>query len=231
MPALRDLLELLYNAHHRFQTIHIAWHYRYDVAAMLTVQERYAEREPGFSPLTSRSTVVESPLISETRHQLWWRKPDAWRLEWTMQERMTIQTRFRNDFWTRSSTEGQVVHHNNETVRHTFSDVEDLVQYVQLLSPAFLLASHDLQIEGKSIHAGRQVIQVRAIYEKYKSFLHEDFFWASADEYRLLVDAETGILIRYAAIFEEKEFAVTSVDSATFDQPIPDAMFEAPTGS
>jgi outer membrane lipoprotein-sorting protein len=222
---LRDLIALLYSAHHNFQSIHLVWNYRYDVAAMQTIQERYTKREPGFSPLVNAVSNQTNP-ISEIQHQLWWRKPDRWRLEDTVQGHTRVYTRSDGDFWTKSSSDGKVVHHNTDIIRHGFSEVEDLLQYAQLLSPSFLLASHDLHLEGETQFAGRHAIQVRAIYEKYKSSLHEDFFWASADEYRLLVDAKTGILLRYAAVLDGREFAVTSVEAVMFNQSIPNAIFE-----
>lgn len=226
MSELRDLLEMLYNAHRRFQTIHVVWHYRYDVAVMQAIQERYVAQESGFSPLVSRSGLVESPDIMQIQHELWWRKPDAWRLADTMQGRTRIYSRTHDDFWTMSSADGRVVHHNTSDVRHGFSELEDLLQHAQLLSPAFLLASHELQLQGETIFAGRPALEVRARYEQNKTSLHEDFFWATADEYRLLVDAKAGILLRYAAVVDGQEYAVSTVETVIFDHPIPDAIFE-----
>jgi outer membrane lipoprotein-sorting protein len=223
---LRDLLELLYNAHRRFQTIHVIWSYRYDLAVMQLVQERYAAQEQDFSPLVSRSGSAENASILDIRHVLWWRKPDAWRLEDTMQGRTRTYSRTTDDFWTRSSDDGIVVHYNQDPVRHGYSKVEDLLYYAQLLSPAFLLASHDLQLIGETTFLGRRVLQVRAQYEQHKTSLYEDFFWATADEYRLLVDAEAGILLRYAAVVDGEEYAVTEVESVSFDQPINDDVFQ-----
>jgi hypothetical protein len=104
--------------------------------------------------------------------------------------------------------------------------LEDQLDGVQLLDPSFLLTSHDLQPIANVSHAEREAVQVRAIYQKGKNRLHEAFFWATADTLDLLVDREYGILLRYAALFNGREYAVSSVEQVTFDEPIPESVFE-----
>ena len=46
-----------------------------------------------------------------------------------------------------------------------------------------------------------------------------------ADEYRLRIDAETGILLRAACLVDDVEFVTTEVFDLAVDQPIDAALF------
>jgi hypothetical protein len=68
-------------------------------------------------------------------------------------------------------------------------------------------------------------VQARAIYRKGRDRIPDAIFWATADEYDLVVDKEYGVLPRYAARLKGQEFAVTEVDRVIFDEPIPEEVF------
>jgi hypothetical protein len=235
---LRDLVELLYTAQRRFSSIQIAWTYSYDVNMMNAVQERWAAMNPPGSVATLTSTATPESQQLDIHRRLWWQKPGCWREESRMGERQGSITILCNDRWW-SYSPGESVLFTNvlpldqwtkldiRNVREGHAPaVDDLLDGAQLLDPAFLLSSHDLQPVGETTHAGREAVQVRATYQKGKSRLHEAFFWAAADALDLLVDREYGILLRYAALYDWHEYAVSSVEHVTYDEPIPETMFE-----
>jgi hypothetical protein len=240
----RDLVELLYSARERFTTIQVTWQYQYHDGMMSIIQERWAsQRPPGsVAVLRSRSSNAEIKAGAVKRYfqRVWWQKPDCWRDENQGEEgRGGITSICRGKWWTYSSgiqtlrtnmtTEElgryQSIREIKEIKNGTAPDIEDRVDDIPLLDPAFLLASHHLLLMSDTVHAGREAVQVQALYRKGKSRSYEPMFWSTADEYELLIDKERGILLRYAAKLAGEEFAVASVDQVIFDEPIPERIF------
>lgn len=227
-----ELLELLYSAYDSFHTVQMNWQYRYDEPSLNRVQERWAAQFPPGSVGILRSSVgAESERNGEVKvyRKLWWRKPACWRSEEQIDGRGNSVTILCDGMWWLGGSSG-VVYTNavgNRKGRHEGHPpaLEDLIRAVPLLDPAFLLASHRLEFVGETAHTDRPALRVRATYQKGRNSIHEAFFWASADEYDLLVDQEYGILLRYAALLDGQEFAVSSVDNVVFDEPIPDEVF------
>ena len=245
---LKDLVELLYTAHRRYSSIQVRWTYRYSPAVMQVAQERWQEMMGGgsavaflVSPSGSNNENTSSGILQkqmdEVRRQVWWQKPSCWREERT---------------WERASDNGYIscdgqwwlFSKNHVTTNATDIDTERWLQAgihvqksqgtngmsdptfsVPLLDPSFLLATHELEPVSETVHAGRPAIEVRGTWQKRIETLHEGFFWATADEYRLLVDKEYGILLRYAAVIDGEEYAVSSVEEVIYDQPIPPETF------
>lgn len=104
------------------------------------------------------------------------------------------------------------------------TSIEHKINEVPSLDPSFLLAGYDLQLVGSTVHAGREVIQVKAVPRKGKEGVQESF-WIEADEFELLVDKERGILLHYSAKLDGYEYAVVSAESIAFDEPIPEGIF------
>lgn len=238
---LGDLLELLYTSYNRFQTVQMTWQYRYDEPSMNRVQERWAAQfPPGSVGILKSSVAAESERSNEVKvyRKLWWRKPACWRDEQQTNGRGNSVTIHCDGMWWVSFSTGIFYTNDPRNVQGRQNvqqghppALEDLIRNVPLLDPAFLLATHKLDFMGETVHANRPVLRVRATYQKAKDRLHEAFFWASADQYDLLVDKEYGILLRYAALLDGQEFAVASVDSVVFDAPISDEVFAFPSVS
>jgi len=238
---LGELLELLYSAYDRFQTIQIDWQYQYDEASLNRVQERWAAQFPPGSVGILRSSLgADSERHGEVRvyRKLWWRKPACWRSEEQIEGRGNSITVLCDGVWWAAGSTG-VLYTNAPpkapgvpVIQSEYPPpLEDLIRAVPLLDPAFLLATHQLELVAEAVYANRPALQVRATYKKGKHRIHEAFFWASADEYDLLVDKEYGVLLRYAALLDGREFAVASVDQIRIDQPIPNEVFAFPSVS
>jgi hypothetical protein len=216
---------LLYSARDSFSTIQVAWQYEYDNVATNLIMERWIRQQSPNSLAMLSSADKAQPVKSPSRfHRLvWWQKPTCWRDENysnAQNKQITIVC------------EGRVSILNPHTQRWDSNPVtdeaatlEDRIDDIPLLDPSFLLTSHTLRPLANIVHAGRDAVQVQAVYRKGKSRIYEPMFWATADEYELLVDKERGVLLRYAAKLEGQEFAVATVNHLVFDEPIADTIF------
>lgn len=242
---LPDLLHLLYTAHHSFTTIQVAWRYRYQVEALAEMQARWAaQRGPkSVQPLWAKGAGgVQSPSERTMQWHIWWRKPDCWRDETELNGLGKNIRVICQDRWSFYSAAGQKLstntlpdgpQHQQRILRgrqppgagQIRPEVEEAVNEVPLLDPAFLLASHELEPGADVQYAGREALQVRAIARKGRDVARDPFFWGGADDYELLVDKERGVLLRYAARLRGEEIAVAAVEHVVFDAPIPDDVF------
>lgn len=243
---LKDLPHLLYTAHRRYTSVQVRWTYRYSRTVMRIALERWEKMEGGgnaagflmsleASTDENTSSGIVQKQMDGVRRQVWWQKPSCWREERTWEHTSDTLTILCDEQWwlfsknhlttnaadaDRWSQAGIHVKKSmvpNEISSHTFN--------VPLLDPSFLLATHELEPVSETVHAGRPAIEVRGTWEKRIDTLHEAYFWATADEYRLLVDQEYGILLRYAAVIDGEEYAVSSVEEVVYDQPIPPETF------
>jgi hypothetical protein len=234
---LKSLVELLYTAHQRFTSLQVSWRYHYDLQGMQIAEQRWVDMNPPGSVAMLSSLVAPATHSTYVLKRLWWQKPDCWREEQQSGENQHSTTTIlcRGEWWSFSSGEDTVYTNTAPAEKHIRSgmriekghppDLQQLIMGVPLLDPSFLLTSHALKIVSVHEHAGREVVQVSAVYEKRQEYLYEPFFWATADEYQLLIDAEYGILLRYAATLDGREYAVSSVEHIVFNAPIPPEIF------
>jgi len=242
---LPDLLHLLYTAHRNFTTVQVAWRYRYQVEALAEMQERWAaQRGPkSVRPLEAKAgSGVQNPSEMTVQRQVWWRRPDCWRDETELSgqgrnirvicpDRWSFYSAADRKLFTNALPDGP--QHQQRILRgrqppgagQIRPGVEEAVNEVPLLDPAFLLASHELEPGADVQYAGREALQVRAIARKGKETARDPFFWGGADDYELLVDKERGVLLRYAAKLRGQDMAVAAVERVVFDAPIPDDVF------
>ncbi len=234
MMTLETLITLLYTAHRRFTSIQLDWRYRYTPSVMQIATQRYIDMNPPGSVAMLTSATPQSTDEFEVWRRVWYQKPACWREEQHMHNSRYITILCEDSWWSFSSP--NTLHTNvpfedapsNLTVlveQGHPADIQDSLLDVPLLDPSFLLMSHAFEILGTQHHAEREAIHVRATYQKHKESLYDAFFWATADEYYLLVDKEYGILLRYAARLNDTEYAVSAVDRVVFNAPIPPQTF------
>jgi hypothetical protein len=76
------------------------------------------------------------------------------------------------------------------------------------------------------MHAGRRAVRVLATRSAAESRAESRLaLWEYVDQYEILVDAERGVLLRYAGIVDGEEAGVFSVRAVHFDEPIADEVF------
>ena len=104
-----------------------------------------------------------------------------------------------------------------------YEDAEYAIIAQTPLDPSWLISALWMEPAGRTIHAGREAIRVRA--EPVDDDDIRWYAWKSADEFELLVDAERGTLLRIGARERGAEFAGIEVTSIEFDSPIPNGVF------
>jgi hypothetical protein len=242
---LPDLLHLLHTAHRNFTTVQVAWRYRYQVEALNELQERWAAQRGSTSvqPLRAKGTGgVQSPSERTMQWHIWWRRPDCWRDETELSgqgrnirvicpDRWSFYSVADRKLFTNALPDGP--QHQQRILRgrqppgagQIRPGVEEAVNEVPLLDPAFLLASHELEPGADVQYAEREALQVQAVAHQGKEAARDPFFWGGADDYELLVDKERGVLLRYAAKLRGQDMAVAAVERVVFEALIPDDVF------
>lgn len=104
-----------------------------------------------------------------------------------------------------------------------YEDAEYAIIAQTRLDPSWLISALWMEPAGRTIHAGREAIRVRA--EPVDDDDIRWYAWKGADEFELLVDAERGTLLRIGARERGAEFSGIEVTSIEFDSPIPDSVF------
>lgn len=239
---LADLLQLLYTAHRRYTTIQVSWRYWYQVEALNEIRERWVAQHGSRSVQllkTAGGIGIPNPSEMTTQWQVWWRKPDCWRDDTELGgqgkniriicgNRWSFYSGASQKLFTNTQPDGllpQRIQKSRHPPTGQISQIEEVVNEVPLLDPAFLLASHNLELIADVRFAEREALQVRAVFRKGKEMAHDPCFWGGADDYELLVDKERGILLRYAARLGEQDVAVAAVEHVVFDAAIPDDVF------
>lgn len=253
MSALAETLELLYTARHRFRTIAAGLRYRYEPALLQEGWNRWLGRQAPGSVSALRPAEAGASLPAELERlpesaealqlwRVWWDRPARWREEIHLPDAGKVHIHVINgETWWFYDSHAGIIQSNAMDERQAgrkrskpsapaVTDANQAAAHMAFLDPSVLLASHDLEVLGRAVHAGREAIAVCARPRREREPAVDPGFWTGADSYQLLVDIERGILLRYAASFRDTEYADVSVESVTFDQPIQESLFAPPTG-
>ena len=227
---LPDLLYLMYKTPDAYQTIQLTWEYKYQHRGLNTLMQRWADSRAKNSFVFSKSLPDDTETWSAYKYTLRQEKNDQWRLD--SHQTNHIQITQNNGSFSILTEKKLITNNPPQNIRKInlklqFAEAAGQeLQHFQFLSPAFLLNSHDLQIINQAEYIDRAIIEVEARYKRNADFLFEPFFWATADKYRLSVDADTGILLRYSAVVDDEEIAVLAVEDIEVNQPINPTIFE-----
>lgn len=250
----RDIRDLLTRARERFDTIHLEW----DAASNGLVLAREMERsipdfeqrlaEGSIARFSARSTGSQGSADHDNpwhrnKWRVWWRKPSCWRddivQDWGGATHLacgalsSVYVAQLRTLYTNQRPDGflaQVKHALGGRNYFSLPTVESRLREIPLVDPSFLASGWELTVLDERTHEGRKAVRVRA-----KRLVAEPRLshWDYIKEYEILVDAERGILLRYAGIVDGEEAGIMSVRSVRFDEPIPDDVFfhEPPEGT
>ena len=107
--------------------------------------------------------------------------------------------------------------------------LDDDVAWV--FDPRIALTTFDVQVLGRTIHAGREAVRLLALpgeemWRSTSGSLRSARGALGANDYELLADAERGVLLRWAARLEGGEFDKLEVTEIAFDEELPEDVFE-----
>jgi hypothetical protein len=134
-------------------------------------------------------------------------------------------------WWSWTQDEKHKVH-TNARAMHPEQRKHDGVDRALLvmLDPAPLLGSLRLHVVGSAEELGRQADVVQGTVRDPQP---DPGLWPGADQYRLLVDRQYGILLRAEALLAGEVYAGTAFTELVLDQPIPEERFvlQVPRGA
>lgn len=245
MPALGEVLERLHTAWNHLSSAQGIMRLRCDLQRTHDAFEVWRLGvHPGgvqvlHTPVADRDTSpkvesVDGPRsgISEQDIRFWMAKPWHWRVEsLAVTQGQVVEPRevivINGAIWW-TWTAGNDVHTNArashpEQREHSGVDRALLV----MLDPAPLVGTLHLQVGGSAESLGRQGDVVDG---STRNSQIDPGLWPGADQYRLLVDRQYGILLRAEALQEGNTYAETTFTDLAIDQAIPAErfVFEAP---
>ena len=229
MGGLSEVLELMYGARSRVTTVRADVREWRPVARQARAMVRAAER-------AGRLPAGELPVVPEDEEEssvtrLWWQKPDRVRIERSEaggRRGGWIEVAVGHRWWGYHRDWGAVSNEGDPQMRSGGRDAP----YPELFEPALHLPALDLEPTGRGEAAGRPGILVRGRPRELDANLFTPVLPVGADEHELLVDAETGVLLRRTSFIDGDPFSATEAETVAFNQEFgPETfVFIAPTG-
>ena len=212
-PELRDVLELLYTARSRFRTIRLE---------LRAVRNPRAEQEATQRFQTGGARVGqvvlaagEVPERTETVLHVAAEPPARWRVEREDAQGSSLTVVDGDTWWMYHPAMGAITNHGDPD--HQAGTASEATP---LLDPSPLLATLELTVAGVNEEGielkGRRRRDVSGPWD------HLSF---GADEHRLLVHRERGVLLRAVSLAEGTELSRVEVVSIEFDVELPAATF------
>ena len=233
MSDLGDALEAMHTSVRRWTTLRLSGHeWRHEPTLLRAFQHHFEElrrQQPGSvqSMVAFKSTGGGEPP-EETRQdwRMWLAKPDRRRVEFRVGDEVVTAV-FRGEWWwSRSRTQGVITNDGAANQEHGSGPAEGLID------PARHLSSLGLEPEGRSSFLSRPAIIVKATPRASKRGSFDEtlhMLGTGADEYRLVVDSETGILLRGEARFHGDVFRVVEVEEIAVDETFSENTFDPDT--
>jgi outer membrane lipoprotein-sorting protein len=227
---LGDVLLLMRGARDSFRTLKATLRQWEDYDRSRLAAERYAAtpegQAEGLHEQVDGEEAAPSPGRLENVLRLWLERPDRLREERQRSDGALEIGVLHGQRWWRYDPEWGL--DSNEDEPAVGSGIGDSTRH--LLDPAPLLAELSLEPAGRTRLAGRPAIRLRARRRRSGfsfGLIHLD---REAEEYEFLIDAERGIVLREAALFEGEEYHVREMLEVVFDDEISPQTFvlEAP---
>jgi outer membrane lipoprotein-sorting protein len=217
----RDLVFLLHSGGRELQTVRLTATTRTDHEAVAKAVERWNRRVQGSTArVYAHGPAIERPRFDEETTRLWIERPDRVREE-TEGRFSRYAVSVGETWWMFNEHQGAVT--NNGAPNHSAAIGQ---QFDLMLEPAQLLPHFDFQLAGEEEHAGRSVVRVHARERRagdQRRFLPP--LPVGCAEAELLVDLETGTLLRLTALFDGAPGVDLQITEIAFDEPIPPATF------
>jgi hypothetical protein len=232
VSELGDLLELLHTSDRRWQTVRMAGREWRHEARLLEAFHREVAGRRGAVAMYGHGAGAPKPIEREDRWALWVAPEGRVRAEFSVEEEEMVAVLRGNQWWHWSpSTGGQT-----NAADPSGGGSHGTGPGAALLETAGILPALSFEITGGAEAAGRSAFAVRATPIPSKRDLHGlsglHGIGSGADEYRLLVDAERGVLLRAGALLGGEPFRLLKVNQIGFDEELPTETFvlELPPG-
>ena len=219
-PSLRrrELLELLYDARYRYQSLHCRLSFELhrhrpvvQFGSRALKPFLFSDDGPSFSVWTSRSEV-------------WLGR--SWRMRVEQHNELdgkvypaAVAFREGDRFWATGLDGRDGI---NEVVGVTFG-------FEFMLDPARLLASFDIEPTTETKWQARNAIQARATRRPGTRGVGPAISRHANDEYELVIDAVYGVVLEASQTVDDVRAAHYSVNAIEFDEPLDESLFVSPS--
>jgi hypothetical protein len=251
MQSLGDVLERLHTAWDHLQSAQGTMRLWYEPQRTRSAYEAWRHASPpgSIEPLRAGGARADaSPAAEpadtlreeavEVYYRFWMAKPWHWRVE-------RLEADSRGQFgkprqvlvingavwWVWTQDEKHKVHTNARAAHpeeQKYSGVDRAL--LVMLDPAPLPGTLRLHVVGSAEELGRQADVVQGTVRDPQP---DPGLWPGADQYRLLVDRQYGILLRAEALLAGDVYAGTAFTELVLDRPIPEERFvlQVPRGA
>ncbi len=251
MQSLGDVLERLHTAWDRLNSAQGTMRFWHEPRRARRAYEAWRHASPpgSIEPLRAAGARADASPAAEPADTLrevaiegyfrfWMAKPWHWRIErlradsrGQLSELHEIMVINGAVWWVWIQDEQHKVH-TNARAAHPEQRAHDGVDRALLvmLDPAPLLGTLRLHGVGSAEELGRQADVVQGTVRNPQP---DPGLWPGADQYRLLVDRQCGILLRAEALLAGEVYAGTAFTELVLDQPIPEERFvlQVPRGA
>ena len=222
-----ELLELMHTSDVRWETLHargLEWRH------LGRSTEAWRRHLPPDKKSVTYSGAA-TPEETTEPWELWFAKPDRIRTKFRMND--TVTAVIKGDWWwSWSETRKARTNRGDTNSSHGLGPGDVLLNGARALPVLSFDAPEEVTFADRPAIAVRAVpTQVEPASEDYSDWvLATHFLGSGADEYRLVVDAERGVLLRTEAQIAGAPFRIVHVDEILFDQTIDDETFVPPDG-
>lgn len=182
---------------------------------------RQVGRQPPSNEAVLQRTGPIVPARTEQISRVWMEKPWRWRVETTEPGGAeTSLTVIDGPVWWTWDGHSDAVTNEGATVPERTS-VGLHVALGVMLDPSPIMSALSLQATGEDRLAGRDGLRVVGTPRN----VLDDMLWPGAEAYDLLVDAERGVLLRFAARQGDAVYAATEFVELAFEEEFPADIF------
>ena len=233
MSELGQLLELLHESGFRWRTLRAAGREWRHHARLGDAFRRSVPTDTGFRhSVTVSSRRTDGRSIGEEAEEpwrLWMDRAGKRRAEFALGDEMVVAVFDGPTWWSWSPSQGARTNAGLANWGHGMGPAPALVETTELLS------SLRFEVQGRAYLLGRDVFQVRATPRDIDAPLPNFVLHglgAGADEYRIAVDAERGVLLRSEARRAGLPFRIIETTEVAFDDDLAAEVFviELPPG-
>jgi len=230
MGDLGEVLELMHTSSERWSTLRLAGHeWRHRETFSRAWEHHFDElRKSGTTTLRSvafRKVVGEEPSVeSREDWRVWLAKPDKRRAEFQVGDEVVTAVFHGSSWWSWSPSRGFITNDGEPNHSHGFGPGEALID------PATHLASLQLQMSQRTTFLTRPAYVVTALPRHIGRHGFDATFHmlgTGADLYKLVVDAEVGVLLRVEAEFQGDPFRVIEVDEISVNERFGETTFDS----
>lgn len=165
----------------------------------------------------------EPPDESLERWRVWLAKPDKRRAKFQVGDEVVTAVFLGGWWWSWSPSRGFITNDGAPNHGHGFGPAEALIDHSQQI------ASLDVQVDSRATFLSRPAFRVTVVPRQdeprgFDRTLH--MLGTGADEYRLVVDGEIGVLLRCEARFGGDAFRVIEADEFVVDEVLSEGTFD-----